>query len=127
MDQIMQEQGMSMFGYTDGGSTGIKVKGVDYVVTGAVTEYGQQQQSMGFGNFAMSKTIGAMAVDIRLIKVSTGEILIAETAYSRKEGGQSLRTQYFNSGQGTGSGALLGEVMRDCANKVAALISSNIS
>ena len=74
---------------------------------------------MGFGNFSMSKTIVAMAVDIRL-KVEDGEILLTESVRSMKEGGSSMRSSRFATGQGISGGALLGEVLRDCAKKVSA-------
>lgn len=129
MDEIMKEQGMRNFGIASGGgfSGGPQIKGIDYVITGAITEYGENVQRMGFSNFAMSKTVAAMAVDIRLLKVADGEIMLAESVRSVKEGGSSMSTNTFSTGQGTSSGALLGEVMRECANKVSTLVAQNVN
>ena len=128
MEEIMKEQGMSMFGIASGGYSGggLNIRGVDYVITGAITEYGENAQKMGFGGFAMSKVIASMAVDIRLLKVEDGEIIIAESVRATKEGGSSFATRTFSTGQGTSTGALLGEVMRECANKVSDLVARNV-
>ena len=128
MEEIMKEQGMSMFGVASGGYSGggLNIRGVDYVITGAITEYGENVERMGFGRFAMSKVIASMAVDIRLLKVEDGEIIIAESVRATKEGGSSMQTPGFSTGQGTSTGALLGEVMRECANKVSDLVARNV-
>ena len=127
LEAIYEEQGMQIGGLLSGGRSGWpQARGVDYIITGAITEYGQNEQRMGFGNFSMSKTVAAMAVDIRLLKVEDGEILLAESVRSTKEGGSSMRTSRFSTGQGMSGGALLGDVMRECANKVSALVTQNI-
>ena len=129
MEEIMKEQGMSMFGVASGGYSGggLNIRGVDYIITGAITEYGENVERMGFGTFAMSKTIASMAVDIRLLKVEDGEIIIAESVRATKEGGSSMATRGFSTGQGASRGALLGEVMRECANRVSSLVVQNVN
>ena len=110
----------------DSSGGGLNIRGVDYIITGAITEYGENVQKMGFGGFAMSKVIASMAVDVRLLKVEDGEIIIAESVRATKEGGSSMSTSRFSTGQGTSTGALLGEVMRECANKVSDLVARNV-
>lgn len=135
MDQILQEQGMSTFGISRGGYSGggLNIRGVDYIITGAITEYGESEERLGLGgfggvgNFAMSKRIASMAVDIRLLKVEDGEIMLAESVRATREGGASMTTRGFSTGQGTSRGALLGEVMRECANRVSRLVVQNVN
>ena len=87
---LMQEKGLTLSGDVDP-STAVKVGkllGVNYLLTGSVTEYGAQKKGAhggGFGGlpgFNVGKTTFTAALNARLIDTSTGEIVWADEARS---------------------------------------------
>lgn len=128
MAEILKEQGLSLEGVASGGfeGDGFNLTGVDYIVTGAITEYGETSKSMKVSGFSSDKTIASMAVDIRVLKVADGSIGFADTVRAEAKGGNSLNVSGFASGGDNSSGALLGKVMRDTSINVTNVIVSNI-
>lgn len=59
--------------------------GLDYVVTGAVTEIDQTSSGGGVGGFRISKAGYRAAVDIRIIDVQTGQIVFADSGKGKHE------------------------------------------
>jgi hypothetical protein len=105
---------------------GFNLKGVDYIVTGAITEYGETSKSMKVSGFSSNKSVASMAVDIRVLDVANGSIGFADTVRAEAKGGNSLNVSGFASGGDNSSGALLGKVMRDTSINVTNLIVSTI-
>ena len=102
---------------------------VDYVLTGAITEYGMKEQEVNVGRFggtSMSSQIARMAVDVRVLDVSTGQIGFAETISAEVSASGGVGFGGFSSAQGTSEGDFLGQVMRKTAQGVVNLIVSNI-
>jgi len=128
MAEILKEQGLSMEGFVNGGYEGsdFNLKGVDYILTGAISEYGESNNATKMIGFSAGKRIATMAVDVRVLDVSTGSIGFAETIKSQSIGGRKISVKGFNSGGDSSSGALLGNVMRKTAIGVTNLIVSNI-
>lgn len=128
MAEILKEQGLSLEGIANGGyeGDGFNLKGVDYIVTGAITEYGETMKSIKVASFSTGKRIATMAVDIRVLDVANGSIGFAETVRAEAKGSNSLSVEGFSSGSDNSSGALLGKVMRDTATNITNLIVSTI-
>ncbi|MEW5250246.1 CsgG/HfaB family protein [Microbulbifer discodermiae] len=128
MAEILKEQGLSMEGVVNGGYEGnsFNLKGVDYILTGAVTEYGETAKAMKVAGFATGKRIASMAVDVRVLDVANGSIGFAETVRAESTGSNSLNVTGFASGGDNSSGALLGKVMRETATNITNLIVSTI-
>lgn len=128
MAEILKEQGLSMEGIAKGGYQGdnFNLSGVDYIITGAITEYGETEKKMAVVGFSTSKRVASMAVDIRILDVQSGSIAIAETVRAEKKGSNSLNVQGFASGGDNSSGGLIGAVMRETSTNVANLIVSSI-
>jgi curli biogenesis system outer membrane secretion channel CsgG len=128
MAEILKEQGLSLGGVANGGfeGDGLNLAGVDFIVTGAITEYGETSKSMKVKGFSSDKTIASMAVDIRVLKVADGSIGFAESVRAEAQGGNSLNVNGFASGGDNSSSALLGQVMRDTSINVTNVIVSNI-
>ena len=126
MSEILKEQGMSIEGFMQGGYEGdnFNLQGVDYILTGSITEYGEQEKAIGISGFSSSSRIATMAVDVRILNVSTGTIEIAETVRAEQTGGSSINVKGFASGDNDSSGALLGQVMRETSTNVATLVVS---
>jgi curli biogenesis system outer membrane secretion channel CsgG len=79
---IMKEQGFQQSGAVDQASVVRigKMIGVKYILTGAVTEYGQSQSGVQAGGYvSVGKKGYAAAVDVRAISVQTGEIVFADS------------------------------------------------
>lgn len=128
MAEILKEQGLSMEGIAKGGYQGdsFNLSGVDYIITGSITEYGETEKKMSVAGFSSSKRVASMAVDIRILDVQSGSIVIAETVRAEKKGSNSLNVQGFASGGDNSSGGLLGSVMRETSTNVSNLIVSTI-
>jgi len=88
LDALMREKNLSLSGDVDPSSAvqAGKLLGVEYMLVGDVTEFGEQenkaQVGWGIGVDVRKKKFIA-ALDVRLLSVTTGEILWAETG--RKE------------------------------------------
>ena len=102
---------------------------VDYVLTGAITEYGIKEQGVNVGRFggsSMSSQVARMAVDVRVLDVSTGQIGFAETISAEVSAAGGVGFGGFSSAQGSSEGEFLGQVMRKTAQGVVNLFVSNI-
>ncbi len=85
LDAIMKEKNLVLSGDIDP-ATAMKIGkliGVDYILTGALTEYGKTETgargAFGIG-FGAKKTTFVAAMNARLIDVETGEIVWADEA-----------------------------------------------
>lgn len=74
-----------------------KLLGVKYIVTGAVTEYGQSSSGGGGGGVHVGKKGYHAAVDVRIIDATTGEIVFAENGEGDKT---SMNVSVFGFGGG---------------------------
>ncbi len=128
MAEILKEQGLSLEGFTSDGYGGsdFNLQGVDYILTGAITEYGESAKSFKVTGFASGKKLATMAVDVRVLDVANGAIGFAESVEATVESGSALSLKGFQSGNNVSSGALLGDVMRLTATNVTNLIVSKI-
>ncbi|WP_170268954.1 CsgG/HfaB family protein [Pseudoalteromonas ruthenica] len=126
VEELLKEQGMSINGIAKGGYEGksFNLQGVDYILTGSITEYGEVAKGTSIGGFSTSSRKASMAVDIRVLKVADGTVGIAETVRAERDGGSSLSVDGFIQGDNDSSGALLGEVMRETSTNVTNLIVS---
>lgn len=94
IEQVLTEQGLSMTGLVNSQSaTEIGgLLGVEILVTGSVTEFGEKENKVGGGlrklsgfKLGISKREARVAVDLRLVNVSTGEIILARSASAGEE------------------------------------------
>jgi curli biogenesis system outer membrane secretion channel CsgG len=102
LEAIMREKGLALSGDVSA-ATAMKIGkllGVQYLLTGSVTEFGKTEkgaQGGWGGTFGAKKTDFTSALDARLFSVNTGEILWAESV-SKTTGNFSLTI--FGSGGG---------------------------
>ena len=81
VDEILAEQGLNNeFGDAQTAQGGFNVGGVDYLVYGAITKFGQTKKVMATGGFSAAQVITEFVADIKVVDASTGEIRKAETA-----------------------------------------------
>lgn len=90
LEALMKEKGLTLSGDVDP-STAIRVGkllGVNYLLTGAVTEYGSEEKGAhggsfrGLPSFGVGKKNFVAALNARLIDTSTGEVVWADEARS---------------------------------------------
>lgn len=100
IDAVLKEQDFGASGRIDP-TTAAKIGkliGVEYIVTGAVTEYGQSDSGYsGGGKFSVGKKGYHAAVDVRMVNVNTGEIVFADSGSSSKS---ALSVEVFGFGGG---------------------------
>ena len=95
LKSIMQEQGFQSSGFTDP-QTAIqlgKLIGIQYIVTGQISDYGREVRAFRGYNVNSSTTFFRLKAGIRLIDVETGRILFSRsgTAEESVVQGQSSR------------------------------------
>jgi curli biogenesis system outer membrane secretion channel CsgG len=75
-----------------------KVIGVEYIITGAVTEYGQSDSDISGGStFKVGKKGYHAAADVRMVDVNTGEIVFADSGSHSKS---AVNVKVFGFGGG---------------------------
>lgn len=99
LNTIMKEQNLGSSGRVDPSTAAKigKIIGVQYIVTGAVTEYGQSKAGAGGGGVRVGKKGYAATVDVRIIDVNTSRILFADTGNGSKS---SVNVRVFGFGGG---------------------------
>ncbi|MCP5003548.1 MAG: hypothetical protein GY941_06275 [Planctomycetes bacterium] len=98
---ILKEQELGASGVIDQSTASQigKVIGVEYIITGAVTEYGQSGSGGGGGGVEVGKKHYSAAVDVRMVNATTGEIVFADTA-SKSRSGVKVRIFGYGGGEG---------------------------
>ncbi len=96
---IIKEQNLGAYGRIDPSTaTRIgKIIGVEYIITGAVTEYGQSQAGGGGRGVNIGKKGYHATVDIRMINATTGQIIFADSSSHSKS---SYYVRVFGIGGG---------------------------
>lgn len=121
---IMKEQKLGLSGLVDSSSAVRvgKLLGVQYIVTGAVTEYGHSKSGGGGGGVRVGKKGYQAAVDVRMIDAETGEIVFADTGSGSKA---SINVKVFGFGGGERFNEKHAtEAMRGAINEVSQKLST---
>jgi len=89
LDAILKEQGLGQSGLVTQQSAAKvgQLLGVEMIVTGSISEFGEKKSKVGGGigslggfNIGVATKTARVAVDIRLVNTSTGEIIAAKSA-----------------------------------------------
>ncbi|HEX3553613.1 MAG TPA: CsgG/HfaB family protein [Thermoanaerobaculia bacterium] len=119
LDAMMQEKHLTQSGDIDP-KTAMKlgkILGLNYLLTGAVTEYGNTDVSGGGGGVSAGKRKFVAALNARLINASTGEVVWADEA-SQEE--SSIKVSVFGFGGGVDDNRMFDKVMKPCIQKLVA-------
>lgn len=83
---VMQEQNLGQGGRVDPATAARigKILGVEYIITGAVTEYGQSRAGGGGRGVDVRRQGYAAGVDVRIVDAETGRIMFADTGSGSK-------------------------------------------
>ena len=129
LDALMQEKNLSLSGDVDP-KTAIKfgkLLGVNYLLTGAVTEYGITDKGAhgpgigGLPSFGVGKRNFVAAINARVIDTSTGEILWADEATAEES---SVKVNVGGFGGGVDDDRMFDKVMKPCIQKLTASIKA---
>lgn len=126
---LMQEKGLTLSGDVDP-STAVRVGkllGVNYLLTGAVTEYGVTDKSAhgsGIGRlpgFSAGKRSFVAALNARLIDTSTGEIVWADEAQKEES---SVKVSVGGFGGGVDDDRMFDKVMKPAIQQLVASLKA---
>jgi curli biogenesis system outer membrane secretion channel CsgG len=129
INAIMEEKGLTLGGDIDP-KTAMKIGkllGLNYMLTGAVTEYGNTDTNAhgpGVGSlpsFGVHKRSFVAALNARLINVSTGEIVWADEA-RKEESSSSVSVGGF--GGGVHDDRMFDKVLKPCIQQLVASLKS---
>ena len=96
---VIQEQNLGAAGRVDPSTAAQigKIVGVSYIITGAVTEYGQSRHGGGGGGVNVGKKGYHATVDIRMVDATTSRIVFADSASESKS---TMNVRVFGIGGG---------------------------
>ena len=128
MNAILEEQGLTLMGVSSGGFDGdsLSLQGVDYILIGAITQYGQEASATQVGGFGASNEKAVMSVDVRVIDIAKGQIGFADTVTAEVSGRGGFQVGGMGQAGDSDESVLLGDVMRKTAQGVTNLIVGNI-
>lgn len=130
IDKVMQEQALGQSGVVtpESAAKAGKMLGAEIAVVGAVTEFGHKKQSTGGAlkrigvGAAVSKQSATVGVDVRIVNISTGEILKADNvrkehaksglSLDTKEGSFDNQAQFDESVVGKATRAAIEEIVK---------------
>ena len=121
---IIKEQNLGASGRIDPSTAARigKIIGVEYIITGAITEYGQSRAGGGGRGVNIGKKGYHATVDIRMINAATGAIVFADSA-SRSKSTISVRVFGIGGGESFNEKKAT-EVMREAIKDLTAKITS---
>ncbi len=123
LEALMREKNLTLSGDVDP-STAVRVGkllGVNYLLTGAVTEYGNTD--VGGGGFGVSagKRKFVAAMNARLIDTSTGEIVWADEARAEEA---SIKVSVFGVGGGVDDNRMFDKVLKPVIQQLTASLKA---
>jgi curli biogenesis system outer membrane secretion channel CsgG len=126
---LMDEKNLSLSGDVDP-KTAVKLGkllGLNYLLTGSVTEYGSSTKGAhgpgigGLPSFGVGKKGFVAALNARLIDTSTGEIVWADEARQEET---SVKVQVGGFGGGVDDDAMFDKVLKPCIQKLMASLKN---
>ncbi|MEA3544893.1 MAG: CsgG/HfaB family protein, partial [Thermodesulfobacteriota bacterium] len=122
---VLQEQNMGASGRIDPATAARigKIIGVEYIITGAITEYGESKAGGGGGGINIGKKGYHGTVDIRVVDATTGEIVFADSG-NHSVSRTSVRVFGFGGGENYNKKTAT-EVLRTAIQKLSAKIVSS--
>ncbi len=130
LEALMKEKGLTLSGDVDP-STAVKVGkllGVNYLLTGAVTEYGAEEHGAhgsgfrGIPGFGVHKKTFTAAMNARLIDTSTGEVVWADEARS-EDSHSNVDVGGFGGGVSNDE-RMFDKVMKPCIEQLTASLKA---
>ena len=150
LDTILREQNISNSDRFDSNSAALigRLLGVDAIVTGSITQFGNDDSSSGGAGAAVAKGVlgglgikrntgkAVVGITTRIVNVDTGEILASVTGTGESKRTSTSIAGLFANSRGAGAGAvdmsssnfretIIGEAVSDAVASVASLLHEN--
>ncbi|PCI64092.1 MAG: hypothetical protein COB37_02730 [Kordiimonadales bacterium] len=122
--EILQEQGLGASGIIDGADEIGGIEGVDYLIYGSITKFGESKSGVAVRGFGSGGTRVEMAIDLRIVDTQTGEVRLAETVENSIKSGSAVKIKGFS--QASQKADPLADVQRMAARDVVGLIATTI-
>lgn len=128
---VLKEQNLGASGRVDPATAAKigKIIGVQYIITGAVTEYGRSTSGGGGGGVRVGKTDYSSTVDIRMVDAVSGRIVFADSG-SHTISSMNVKVFGFGGGQKfnekAATDAMRGAI-QDLTEKLAAIDLKNLA
>ena len=120
LEALMQEKHLTLSGDVDP-KTAVKIGkllGVNYLMTGAVTEYGNtDKSSSGGGGVSAGKRNFVAAMNARLMDTSTGKVVWTDQTRSQEE---NAKVSVGGFGGGVDDNRMFDKVMKPCIQNLVA-------
>ncbi len=99
LESIMEEQGFQSSGFTDPQSSIAlgKLMGIQYIVTGQISDYGQEKKTFSGYNVRSTTVYYRLKAGIRLIDVETGRILFSQSGTAEEKVVQSQNNRHSDT------------------------------
>lgn len=102
-------------------------KGLEYLVLGDVTQFSVNKKGIGIGRHRMGGLTLNMTLDLRIVKVETGELISAEPIMLKKALGGSVNLGGESAGMQKGKGETRDKLMRDLSNQIVFRLVNDIA
>lgn len=89
---LLDERALSQIRLTGGNAYRARLKGVDFLIFGKVTEFSRGSSSYAEQRFNMSSADAALALDLRIVNVRTGQIVYASNVREELQTDASVNT-----------------------------------
>ena len=87
-----------------------RILGASAIITGSVTQFGQREEGVDNIVYQRRSQIAECTIDLRIVDVSTGEILVADSG--RGEAEQTIQGSFGLGGRASYDSTLAGEALR---------------
>lgn len=89
---LLDERALAQIGRTGGAAYRGRLKGVEFLIYGKVTEFSRGSNSYSEQRFDMSSDDAALALDLRIVNVRTGQIVFASNVREELQTNASVNT-----------------------------------
>lgn len=125
LNELIKEQNLEALGIIKGSPPPGGIKGVEYLVYGSITKFGEKESGFSLGKkFSSSGAAYEFAIDLRVVNSKSGEIIFSETVESEFTSASALKIKGFES-DSTG-GDPRSDAQRLAAKEISAVISTGL-
>lgn len=116
---LLDERALAQIRLTGGGAYRTRLKGVDFLIYGKVTEFSRGSSSYSEQRFDMSSGDAALALDLKIVNVRTGQIVYASTVREELQTNASVNTGINSRQTGMDTARTYGLLQRGVAQSIA--------
>ncbi|KPF73983.1 hypothetical protein IP88_08285 [alpha proteobacterium AAP81b] len=116
---LLDERALAQVGITGGGSYRTRLKGVDFLIYGKITEFSRGANSYAENSFAMNSTDAALAIDLKIVNVRSGQIIFASNVREELQTSSGVSTGSSRQGTAMDAARTAGLLQRQVAQAIA--------